>query len=271
MPTKKSHSTKPSALKTAFLTSAHNVLIKQGWSKKEADLYTSKEQPEGKDPELAVSYALHTAKLKIPFITLRVQGANYGTVFLSGSSEIPVKVTFKGKEISEQEFNSIRTLISFFPPTKLPYSPTEFPGLTISEVSESTFPGRILIQHGKHGETYYYVPTFTALLQAAKTIFAQNDEIGFYNYYSKAAAAPTTPLTPLSVTEKLDPALHTANKQAWDNYNGQLRANQVHQGQVDLYTRAKSGDGRAILRLLTSRDSGEYERLTIEQAQIPTT
>lgn len=122
----------------------------------------------------------------------------------------------------------------------------------------------VLILKEKHGERYFHVPTLDKLYNAAKRIFKERMEDGWYNFDE------------LEIPEKPDISLEQAGSikneivkkailDAWNNYNSYLKYNESTLKEKKLYEQAlKDEKGDICLAFLYNSKGGEYEGFEIE-------
>lgn len=132
------------------------------------------------------------------------------------------------------------------------------------------FRGGVLVVHGKHGDTYYHVPTEAHLHVAALDILQMHKQAGYYAYLECAGQetewSPKHPGMEPEEIEKLPAGAirDTARKewQAWVKHQAAVEGQQRDWKFIERALREK--DGYAAWTVLQERRDAEYERVTIE-------
>lgn len=131
---------------------------------------------------------------------------------------------------------------------------------------------RILIEHGKHGETYHDVTTDHQLGMACLAILRERKE---QEWYGDVGDAPTPPDFPEDSIDSLPTSMQEAAREKWHAYH---RDASYHKQDNEFLERVnailESKDppaklARAAYRMLCARGAAQYEGVSLEEPSDP--
>lgn len=120
----------------------------------------------------------------------------------------------------------------------------------------------VLVEHGKHGESYHHVPDDEALEKVALHILKERMKSGHFYY------KPDEPKAPDFTKETIDSLPASMQEQArkkWESYVDELEGSKQDLAWFETAERAlQEKDGRIAWKCLHERRDAEYEKISIE-------